>query len=102
MIRMLDLRDVAVEVSEAAIRKDMSYGSALDIAPKIMRELYPDGILPSQSQFQEFQIISRIVEKLCRLTRGDRNAFNENPWADILGYALHAHKNYVNAGGDNE
>lgn len=100
MIRMVDLRDVAVDVSEAVIRKDMSYGGALEVVPRIMRELYPDGILPGQ--MQEAQIITRIVEKMCRLTRGDRTAFGENPWADILGYALHGHKNYVNAGGDNE
>jgi len=67
-------------------KKHTSYGQATDIVPEILKILYPDGI--KHEQFKDAVLVILILNKLCRISRGDKTAFEENPYNDIVGYAL--------------
>ena len=65
--------------------KNAAYGDSFKRTGEIMRILYPTGIQPSQ--FDDALAVTRVMDKLFRIaTRKD--AFGENPWADIAGYAI--------------
>ncbi len=93
-MKINDIQEVAERVAAKTREKHMSYGGALDVSHMILNVLYPDGVLPGQ--FFEFEVVSRIIEKLCRITRGNPVAYGESPWEDIIGYSLLAHKEFHN------
>jgi hypothetical protein len=66
-------------------RKNRAYGDSFHRSGKIMRILYPDGIRPDQ--MDDALAIIRILDKMFRLATR-RDAFGENPWEDIAGYAI--------------
>ena len=53
--------------------------------------MYPAGICPEQ--YDDLLTIARILDKLFRIAN-DPDAFDENPYQDIVGYALLAMKRY--------
>lgn len=67
-------------------RKDAAYGQAITVVPDILELLYPAGIQPEQ--YRDAALLVRMLDKICRIARGDKRAFNESPWADLAGYAL--------------
>jgi len=50
-----------------------------------MRILYPNGVAPDQ--LDDALAIVRVMDKLFRIATS-KNAFGENPWRDIAGYAI--------------
>ncbi len=65
--------------------KQEAYGNSYGKAGDILAILYPNGI-PAKD-FKNALAITRVIDKLFRIaTRPD--AFGEDPWADIAGYAL--------------
>ena len=65
--------------------KQAQYGDAIQASEEILRVLYPDGV-PANKQ-GDMLLIVRIIDKLCRLTRGNGEG-GEDAWADIAGYGL--------------
>jgi hypothetical protein len=65
--------------------KNKAYGDSFGVTPYILRILYPDGI--SKDQYDDVLTIVRVLDKLKRIATS-KNAFDENPWMDIAGYAL--------------
>ena len=65
--------------------KQAQYGDAIQVSEEILRVLYPDGV-PANKQ-GDMLLIVRIIDKLCRLTRGNGEG-GEDAWADIAGYGL--------------
>ena len=47
--------------------------------------MFPDGIRPEQ--YDDLLTIARILDKLFRIAN-NKDAFNENPYQDIVGYGL--------------
>jgi len=78
-------RDVALKVAELVVKKQQAYGDSFGKAAEIFKVLYPDGI-PVEA-YQDALAVVRIVDKLFRIAT-DKQAFNENPWEDVMGYAL--------------
>ena len=66
--------------------KQKAYGNMVATAVPIMNSLFPAGI--AEHQMDDALFILRTVDKLGRISRGDKRAFGENPWQDIAGYAL--------------
>ncbi len=66
-------------------RKNRAYGDAFDVAGDAMRLLYPSGISPAQ--YGEALALVRVFDKMKRIAT-DRDAFGEDPWQDVAGYAL--------------
>lgn len=75
----------AVKVAGLVIRKQQAYGNALDSVPKMLKELYPNGIAPDQ--FETANFIIHVLDKVKRAAT-DNDPMGEDPWQDIMGYAL--------------
>ena len=65
--------------------KQRAYGDSFGRSGECLRQMFPDGIKPHQ--YDDLLTIARILDKLFRLAN-DPSAFDENPYRDIVGYAL--------------
>lgn len=79
------LPKIASELGALLKRKNEAYGNSFERAGQIVEILFPDGITPSQ--YQDLLTIVRILDKLFRIAT-EKEAFSEDPWKDIAGYAL--------------
>jgi hypothetical protein len=75
----------ALEVAELVARKQEAYGDAFTRSGEVLKILYPNGV--SVDNYQELLTVTRILDKLFRISTNN-DSFNEDPWRDILGYAL--------------
>lgn len=79
--------ELALEVGRLVEAKQKAYGdNAIVNISKLLQLLYPNGIKPAQ--YLEMSILVRLFDKLHRITSGNKKAFGESPWQDIVGYAL--------------
>lgn len=83
--RALSFEALAAEIGKLVEAKQAAYGDSFGKSGGILRILYPAGI--SLTQLDDALTIVRVVDKLFRIAT-DRDALGENPWKDILGYAL--------------
>lgn len=65
--------------------KNKSYGDSISSSEKIFKLYYPKGIKPKQ--YSDVLLIVRVLDKLSRIATA-KNAFNEEPFSDIVGYAI--------------
>ena len=65
--------------------KQEAYGDSFGKSGECLRQMYPDGIKPDQ--YDDLLTIARILDKLFRIAT-DPEAFEENPYQDIVGYGL--------------
>lgn len=82
---MSDFVEIANEIGKLVDEKNKAYGDSFINATEILRILFPRGVPPRQ--YQDMLAIVRILDKLNRIA-SDKYAFEEDPWKDILGYAL--------------
>lgn len=82
---MRHFSDIGLEVGELVAEKQKAYGDSFGKSGEVLRQLYPDGIKPEQ--YDDMMTITRILDKLFRIATHP-NAFSENPYKDIAGYAL--------------
>ena len=73
------------EVGKLVYDKQLAYGDSFGRSGECLRQMFPEGINPSQ--YDDLLTIARILDKLFRLAN-DPSAFDENPYQDIVGYAL--------------
>lgn len=93
---------LAHEAAQLVEQKQAAYGDSFGRSGAVLRVLYPDGI--PLDALDDALVVVRIVDKLFRIAT-DRDAFGEDPFRDILGYALlatarRAPKVEVAAGGE--
>lgn len=91
---MKTYEEIAVEIGRLVQQKNEAYGDSFSRSGEILQVLYPDGIRPEQ--YTDALAITRVLDKLFRLAN-KKDAFNENPWQDIVGYALLGVKNHTSA-----
>ncbi len=72
-------------LGQMVANKQMAYGDAFGQSHKVLEILYPAGV--SLGQMKDFLTVVRIIDKLFRIANR-KDAFGENPWEDIAGYAL--------------
>ena len=72
-------------VGELVHNKQRAYGDSFGRSGECLRQMFPKGI--DLSQYDDLLTIARILDKLFRLAN-DPRAFDENPYQDIVGYAL--------------
>ena len=77
---------VAEECADLVTKKNKAYGNSFELAGEILKILFPDGV--KVDQYQDMLTVTRVLDKLFRICSGDKKAFEENPWRDILGYSL--------------
>lgn len=65
--------------------KNQAYGDAFNKSADFLKILYPDGVKPEQ--YGDMLALVRSFDKMMRIAH-DKNAFGENPWHDLAGYAI--------------
>jgi hypothetical protein len=83
---MLDYEKMGAEVGRLVKEKQIAYGDSFGRSWIVLKALYPKGIQPDQ--YKDLLAIVRCIDKLFRLSSGNKAAFNENPAKDLAGYAL--------------
>ena len=83
--------EIGKKVGELVQQKQKAYGDSFGKAGECLRQMYPNGIKPEQ--YDDLLTITRVLDKLFRIAN-DANAFEENPYQDIVGYGLLAMKRY--------
>ena len=89
---MKSYEEIASEIGRLVQQKNKAYGNSFSRSGEILRVLYPDGLKPEQ--YIDALAITRIIDKLFRISN-NKNAFSENPWQDIVGYALLGVRNHA-------
>tara|TARA_R110002020_G_scaffold379923_1_gene591164 strand:+ start:147 stop:488 length:342 start_codon:yes stop_codon:yes gene_type:complete len=82
---MKNYKKIATEVGKLVTEKNKAYGDSFGNGHKILKVLYPQGVKPDQ--FIDMLATIRVIDKLFRLAN-EKDAFDESPWRDIIGYAL--------------
>jgi hypothetical protein len=77
--------DVAKEAGQLVTEKNEAYGDSFRTSGEILKLLYPNGVQPEQ--YRDMLATVRVLDKLSRIAT-DKKALGENPWKDILGYAI--------------
>lgn len=76
---------IAAEVAALVTEKNAAYGSSFETCGEFLRLLYPAGLAPHQ--YGDALALVRMFDKMMRISR-NAGAFGENPWRDLMGYAL--------------
>lgn len=76
---------LAAELGRLVEEKQLAYGDSFGKSGDVMRILYPKGVAPEQ--LDDALTIVRVLDKLFRIAT-KKDAFGEDPWKDIEGYAL--------------
>lgn len=76
---------LGAEIGAKTDEKQAAYGDSFGRSGEVMREFYPNGILPEQ--MDDALAVVRIVDKLFRIAT-KKDAFGESPYRDIAGYGL--------------
>jgi hypothetical protein len=75
----------AEEIGNLVTEKNKAYGNSFEEAEKFLKLLFPNGITPEH--YSDMLCIVRIFDKLKRIAT-DKNAFNEDPYKDLLGTVI--------------
>lgn len=84
-VRELTFESVAREVAALVTEKNAAYGDSFAKCGEFLRLLFPDGLQPAQ--YRDALGLVRVFDKMMRIANR-KDAFGEDPWRDILGYAL--------------
>jgi len=76
---------LGAEIGRLVAGKQKAYGDSFGKSGDVLRILYPAGVRPEQ--YDDLLAITRILDKLFRIAN-QKEAFSENPYMDIAGYAL--------------
>lgn len=80
------ITEIGTFITGITAEKNRAYGDAVHATDKILGILYPNGI--DTEQYQDLLLIVRMLDKINRISSGDKNSFGESPWNDIAGYAI--------------
>ena len=76
---------IGAQVGDLVQQKQDAYGDSFGRSGECLRQMFPNGI--ELSQYDDLLTIARILDKLFRIAN-DAEAFEENPYQDIVGYGL--------------
>jgi len=93
-----DFPEIGHLVGELVSDKQKAYGDSFGRSGECLRQMFPDGIAPSQ--YDDLLTIARILDKLFRVAN-DPKAFSENPYQDIVGYGLLGMKRHNSSNSNN-
>ena len=84
---MTSLEQLANDIGKMADAKNESYGNAVvGGTVEILSVLFPNGI-PKES-YEDLPVLVNIINKMLRISHGNKSDFHESPYRDIAGYAL--------------
>jgi hypothetical protein len=82
---MNNFSEIGYDVGSLVSDKQRAYGDSFGRSGECLRQMFPDGI--KTEQYDDLLTIARILDKLFRIANNP-NAFDENPYQDIVGYGL--------------
>lgn len=82
---MNNFSEIGYDVGSLVSDKQRAYGDSFGRSGECLRQMFPDGI--KTDQYDDLLTIARILDKLFRIANNP-NAFDENPYQDIVGYGL--------------
>lgn len=77
---------IAAEIGALTAAKNKAYGNSAEKSAKILAVLYPNGVAPAQ--FRDLLLVTRVLDKLSRISEGNAKAGGESAWRDVCGYGL--------------
>lgn len=86
---MKSFEEIGTKIGQLLAEKNRAYGDSFAKSGEIMRTWYPNGVPPEK--LDDALTLIRIVDKMFRIAT-NRDAFGEDPWQDIAGYAILAHR----------
>lgn len=75
----------ALEIGELCDAKNEAYGNSFHVSGEFLKILWPHGV--PVSAYQDMLTIARVFDKMMRIAT-KKDAFGEDPWKDIGGYAI--------------
>lgn len=84
---------IGASVGRLVDEKNAAYGDSFNRSEVFLKLLYPQGIKPDQ--YGDLLGIIRIFDKFMRIAT-NKDAFGEDPWRDIAGYAVLKNKKRKN------
>ena len=94
---MSNFASIADAVAKLVTEKNIAYGNSFAETYDFLILLYPTGIQPEQ--YDDMLTIVRVWDKLKRIAT-HKDALGENPWRDVMGYALLAVANEEEGNGN--
>jgi len=82
---MIWYASIANKVARLISEKQVAYGDSFGRSAAVMEIFFPNGV--PVEKYQDFLAFTRVVDKLFRIANR-KEAFGEDPWMDIAGYAL--------------
>ena len=82
---MKDFEKIGEKVGKLVQEKQEAYGDSFGRSGECLRQMFPYGI--EVDQYDDVLTIVRILDKLFRIANNP-NAFDENPYQDIVGYGM--------------
>ena len=82
---MNNFERIAKEIGELTAKKNIAYGDSTAKTGELLRVFFPNGV--GVEHLYNMQLFARIFDKLFRIV-SDPDAFGEDPWRDVAGYAL--------------
>jgi len=82
---MKDFEKIGDKVGKLVQEKQEAYGDSFGRSGECLRQMFPYGI--NVDQYDDVLTIVRILDKLFRIANNP-NAFDENPYQDIVGYGM--------------
>jgi len=82
---MKDFEKIGDKVGKLVQEKQEAYGDSFGRSGECLRQMFPYGI--AVDQYDDVLTIVRILDKLFRIANNP-NAFDENPYQDIVGYGM--------------
>ena len=82
--------EIGASIGRLVDEKQQAYGNSFGNTGKLLRMLYPNGVTPEQ--YDDLLGMVRLIDKLFRIATS-KNAYGEDPWRDIAGYALLMNQN---------
>jgi len=92
---MSEYSEIGLKVGELVQKKQKAYGDSFGKSGECLRQMYPKGI--KVEDYDNVLTIVRVLDKLFRIATNPE-AFDENPYGDIAGYALLGMKRYEEQG----
>jgi len=81
----MNFEEIGQSVGKVVASKQRAYGDSFGKSGECLRQMFPHGVDPEQ--YDDLLTIVRILDKLFRIAN-DADAFEENPYQDIVGYGL--------------
>lgn len=85
MIDYTKYETIGQKIGALVDRKNQAYGDSFNQSHQFLELLYPDGV--KVEQYSDMLALVRMFDKMMRIAN-KKEAFDENPFKDLAGYAI--------------